>query len=38
MSDKRKVGRVEQIATADEEAIRAWDGQLFDAFVRFAIS
>jgi ubiquinone/menaquinone biosynthesis C-methylase UbiE len=26
---------VEQIATANEEAIRAWDGPLFDAFVRF---
>lgn len=24
-----------QIATANEEAIRAWDGPLFDAFVRF---
>ncbi len=23
-----------QIATANEEAIRAWDGPLFDAFVR----
>jgi SAM-dependent methyltransferase len=26
---------VEQIAPANEEAIRAWDGPLFDAFVRF---
>lgn len=26
---------MEQIATANEEAIRAWDGPLFDAFVRF---
>ena len=26
---------VEQIAAANEEAIRAWDGPLFDAFVRF---
>jgi hypothetical protein len=26
---------VEQVATANEEAIRAWDGPLFDAFVRF---
>ena len=26
---------VEAIATANEEAIRAWDGPLFDAFVRF---
>jgi ubiquinone/menaquinone biosynthesis C-methylase UbiE len=29
------MSRVEQIATANEEAIRAWDGPLFDAFVRF---
>jgi SAM-dependent methyltransferase len=27
--------RVEQIAAANEEAIRAWDGPLFDTFVRF---
>jgi ubiquinone/menaquinone biosynthesis C-methylase UbiE len=26
---------VEQVATGNEEAIRAWDGPLFDAFVRF---
>jgi ubiquinone/menaquinone biosynthesis C-methylase UbiE len=26
---------VEQIATANEEAVRAWDGPLYDAFVRF---
>jgi SAM-dependent methyltransferase len=26
---------MEQVATANEEAIRAWDGPLFDAFVRF---
>jgi ubiquinone/menaquinone biosynthesis C-methylase UbiE len=26
---------MEQIAPANEEAIRAWDGPLFDAFVRF---
>jgi ubiquinone/menaquinone biosynthesis C-methylase UbiE len=29
------MSRVEEIATANEEAIRAWDGPLFDAFVRF---
>ena len=29
------MSRVGQIATANEEAIRAWDGPLFDAFVRF---
>lgn len=26
---------MEQVATANEEAIRAWDGPLFDRFVRF---
>ncbi len=27
--------RVQEIATANEEAIRAWDGPLYDRFVRF---
>src|SRR5277367_3537308 len=34
-SGTRTMSRVGQIATANEEAIRAWDGPLFDAFVRF---
>jgi ubiquinone/menaquinone biosynthesis C-methylase UbiE len=29
------ISRVEQVAAGNEEAIRAWDGPLFDAFVRF---
>lgn len=29
------MSRVEQIATANEEAIRAWDGPLYDRFARF---
>jgi ubiquinone/menaquinone biosynthesis C-methylase UbiE len=29
------MSRVEQPTSANEEAIRAWDGPLFDAFVRF---
>jgi ubiquinone/menaquinone biosynthesis C-methylase UbiE len=35
LNDQRTMSRVEQIAYANEEAIRAWDGPLFDAFVRF---
>jgi ubiquinone/menaquinone biosynthesis C-methylase UbiE len=34
MSGVEQIG-VEQIAAGNEEAIRAWDGPLFDAFVRF---
>jgi ubiquinone/menaquinone biosynthesis C-methylase UbiE len=29
------MSHVEQLTSANEEAIRAWDGPLFDAFVRF---
>jgi len=29
------MSRVEQLATVNEEAIRAWDGPLYDQFVRF---
>jgi ubiquinone/menaquinone biosynthesis C-methylase UbiE len=29
------MSRVQEIATANEEAIEAWDGPLFDVFVRF---
>jgi len=35
MNGTRTMSRVEQIATANEEAIRAWDGPLHDVFVRF---
>ncbi len=35
VGDERRMSGVEQIVTANEEAIRAWDGPLFDAFVRF---
>src|SRR5271156_3412159 len=35
-SERRtQASAVEQIAPANEEAIRAWDGPLFDRFVRF---
>src|SRR4029077_20721902 len=32
---RRRMQVMEQVAEANEEAIRAWDGPLFDRFLRF---
>jgi hypothetical protein len=34
-SDPSRMGGVDPVATANEEAIEAWDGVLYDRFVKF---